>query len=173
MFHKNGPNMTEHVPMNFRWSSYDFPVIFLWFSRFSNCNLTIHAHMFVWEFGHDLFISIVPDMFLLLFWKSFLGMRKTKDFVALGISAKAPGTHHWGGSRYFEGVCFFCKPQRFKNLIVPKYQDSTPVKFSQEVSTLFQNYVWLNRITYGLDFDDFQISKTYIKIPPPKSLWKR
>ena len=71
-----------------------------------------------------------------------------------------------GGSRYFERACGF-----FKNMIVQKYQDSTPVKVRPKVSAPFRNCFWLNRISLCLNnFTTFKLPK-FIKIPPPnKSL---
>ena len=44
-----------------------------------------------------------------------------------------------GGSRYFEGGWFLGKAERFKNMILQTYQDSTLVKISQKVLALFKN----------------------------------
>ena len=74
-----------------------------------------------------------------------------------------------GGHRNVEGGGFFWKSERFKNLIVRKYQDSTPIKFSLKVSTLFQNNSWHNRIYLRFKILwDFQIPKIYQD--PPQSL---
>ena len=43
-----------------------------------------------------------------------------------------------GGNRYFEGGVF--KSERFKKMIVPNYQDTTPLKISQKVSALCHTY---------------------------------
>ena len=67
-----------------------------------------------------------------------------------------------GGSRYFEGVCGFWKSERFNNLIVQKYLDSTPIKIIQKVTALFQNCFWFSRIHLCcVSFFHFHISEIY------------
>ena len=56
------------------------------------------------------------------------------------------------------------KLQRFQNLTVRKYQDSTPIKHYSKSIGVFQNYVWFSKI-----YLCFKISHNYsrfTKIPP-------
>ena len=46
------------------------------------------------------------------------------------------------------------RSQRFKKLIVPKYQDSTPVKYSPKVSTLFKVFFDSVGFTYVSIFSE-------------------
>ena len=49
--------------------------------------------------------------------------------------AQRPGCR--GGSRYFEGYHVSSRSQRFENLIVQKYQDSTPIQNCSKIFNIF------------------------------------
>ena len=77
------------------------------------------------------------------------------------------------GDGIMRGFVVFWKSERFNKMIVRKCQDSTPFKINQKVSAFFQKYIWFNWIY--LCFKIFMIFRfpNFIKIPPPKNLWKR
>ena len=76
-------------------------------------------------------------------------------------------------SPYFEGgLCFFWKSEIFKKLIVQKDQDFTPIKISQNVSTLLQNHFWFTML-----YLCFKLFKKWLsenaKIPRPPTLVRK